>query len=396
MQGFVLTLSLFVTLAAAAQERDARLPNDRPDSSAAAQSDVVLARNDLRAPVIPVAASFKATSAELALEQDTNTPPRKAKTSQASKPSDETKRPKTEGSMVGYIENAIVGSHVRVRFDAGFNNSTPDLAEFFYAKCGCYKGLATAIPPAYDPNAPGPGLGVPKSLNFQQLYLNAEYSPHRRFSAFIEIPYRWIQPQSFLPVPPFPPFTSQNGISDIRVGFKAAVLASSQQYLTFQFKLYVPSGDPAKGMGTDHYSIEPALLYHQKLTDRASLEAQIGGWHPMDGSAGVPTAGSEKFAGDIFFYGIGPSYQLYRGENVRFTPVVELVGWHVFGGFQTQPGGPVFGAAREMGGTNIVNIKLGARTSFGNRNSIYAGYGHALTSSEWYSDLLRLEYRFSF
>ena len=392
MKRLVVVLSLLVPAVLFAQDRDTSLPNDQQVAVISVPVDSLLTRNDLGVTVEP----GKPGRAEFALAQEPSSAPKKAKTAQATKPSDETKRPKTEGSMVGYIDNAIVGSHLRIRFDAGFNNSTPDLAEFFYAKCGCYKGLATAIPQAFDPNAAGPGPGVPKSLNFQQLYLNAEFSPHRRFSAFVEIPYRWIQPNSFLAIPPFPAFSSQSGLSDIRAGFKIAALADSRRYLTFQFKMYFPSGDPSKGLGTNHVSIEPTLLYYQKLSDRASFEAEMGGWHPIGRSSGVPVSGSEKFAGDIFFYGFGPSYVLYRGESVRIAPVVELVGWHVLGGFQTQPGGPVFGAARETGGINIVNIKVGARTSFGNRNSVYAGYGHALTQAEWYTDIFRLEYRFSF
>ena len=392
MKRSVLVLSLLVPAALFAQDRDTSLPKEQQVAPASVQKDALLARNDLGVSVEPGTTG----GAESAFAQEPASTPKKAKTSQATKPSDETKRPKTEGSMVGYIDNAIVGTHFRVRLDAGFNNSAPDLAEFFYAKCGCYKGLATAIPQAFDPNAPGPGPGVPKSLNFQQLYLNAEFSPHRRFSAFVEVPFRWIQPNSFLPIPPFPPFSSQGGISDIRAGFKVAVLASYQRYLTFQLKAYFPSGDPSRGLGTNHYSIEPTLLYYQKLSDRASFEAEMGDWHPIGRSAGVPVSGSEKFAGDVFFYGVGPSYELYRGESVRFAPVVELVGWHVLGGFETMPGGPVFGAARETGGINIVNIKVGARTSFGNRNSVYAGYGHALSNAEWYTDILRIEYRFSF
>ncbi len=317
-------------------------------------------------------------------------------TVQASKPGPEVQRPRTEGSMVGYIENAIVGSQIRIRFDAGFNNDTPDLAEFFYAKCGCYKLLATAIPAAYDPNASGPGPGVPKDLNFQQLYLNAEYAPNRRFSAFSEIPFRWIQPQSFLAVPPFPGFANQGGISDVRAGIKIAILASSDRYLTAQFKTYGPSGHASKGLGTNHWSIEPAVLYFQKLSSRAALEAQLGEWHPIGGSAGVPILTSKKFSGDVLFYGVGPSYELYRGERVRFAPVVELVGWRIMGGFQTQPGGPILGAAADTSGTNIVNIKVGARTAFGRHNSIYAGYGRALASADWYKDLVRIEYRYSF
>src|SRR5262245_40738772 len=63
------------------------------------------------------------------------------------------------GSMVGYIEDTMVGSKVRVRFDAGMHNRAPDRAEFFYGKCGCYRDLPTNQP-AYDPNAAGPGPGI--------------------------------------------------------------------------------------------------------------------------------------------------------------------------------------------------------------------------------------------
>src|SRR5207253_1984740 len=104
----------------------------------------------------------------------------------------------------------------------------PDRAEFFYAKCGCYRQLAPLIPQAFDPNAPGPGPGVPKELNFQEIHFDAEYAPSGRFSVFAEIPIRWIQPQSFLPAPPFAPFSNQAGLGDIRAGVKFAVLSSSE------------------------------------------------------------------------------------------------------------------------------------------------------------------------
>jgi len=62
--------------------------------------------------------------------------------------------------MVGYVDDAIVGSQVRIRFDAGFHDNAPDRAEFFYAQ---YAGL----------NGPGPN-SVVADLNFQQLYMRAE------------------------------------------------------------------------------------------------------------------------------------------------------------------------------------------------------------------------------
>jgi Putative MetA-pathway of phenol degradation len=308
-----------------------------------------------------------------------------------------TSTPKIPGSMVGYIDDPIVGSQVRIRYDAGFDDEFPDRAEYFYAKCACYRGLQTAIPPAFDPNAPGPGPGVPTAINFQELHMLAEYSPMRRFSAFVDVPIRWLQPQGFQPIPPFPAFPDQSGLGDVTAGLKFAAIATDHTYVTFQLKSYFPSGDATKGLGTNHYSVEPSILLYHSFTSKFVLEGQVGGWLPISGSAGVPITGSEGFAGNIFLYGIGPSYKLYSGRHFSLTPVIELFGWHVTGGFQTQPvTGNTFGAASEVDGLNIVNIKAGVRTSFGPHNSIYIGFGQAVTHDDWYKHIIRAEYRYTF
>lgn len=304
-------------------------------------------------------------------------------------------RPKPEGSMVGYIDNAIVGSELRFRFDAGFHTEFPDRAEFFYAKCGCYQALAGSGLPAYDPNAPGPKPGVATDLNYQEIYAYGEYAPNSRISFFGELPVRWLQPKSF--VPDTGRFSNQSGLADIRAGFKLAMYASDDSYVTFQFRAFAPTGDASQGLGTDHPTIEPSVLYYQKLGSRAALESEFSFWHPISGSAGVASTSNsnpDSFAGNVLFYGVGPSYELYNKGRTRFAPVVELAGWHVLGGFQT-----VWVAANRIGdevaGTNIVNLKMGGRLSVG-RSSIYAGYGRGLTNDVWYKDLFRAEYRYSF
>jgi hypothetical protein len=172
---------------------------------------------------------------------------------------------------------------------------------------------------------------------------------------------------------------------------KFALLASPRRYLTTKLQSYFPSGSARQGLGTNHYSLEPALLYYQSISDRLDLEAELGGWLPIDGSAGIPTSNSSGFAGSIFFYGIGPSYKLYNGERFRLAPVIEFVGWTVTGGFQTGPGSP-----SSASGTNILNLKIGARMGFGRNSSLYVGYGRALTSSDWYDQIVRVEYRYAF
>jgi hypothetical protein len=305
----------------------------------------------------------------------------------------EIKRPPIDASMVGYIDNAIVGSEVRIRFDAAFNDAFPDRAEFIYGKCGCYRNPTLQLPPngPYDPNAPGPGLGIPKNVNYQILSFLGEYAVNRRFSAFVEIPFRWIQPQGVVPGSTNAPVAFPNGagISDVQAGLKFALLASSRHYLTAQLLSYFPSGSALHGLGTNHYSLEPALLYYQRLSDRFEIEGELGSWLPIGGSAGVPTTSSQGFAGNLFFYGIGPSYMLINGERFRLAPVIEVVGWNVTGGLQT-------GSPLNASGINIVNLKIGARMGFRAHNSFYVGYGKALTSADWYNQIVRVEYRYSF
>ena len=334
-------------------------------------------------PDASLTSSANGTSPDGSESQPDPQPPQTSKSTQAQKTAKtkEPARPPLEGSMVGYVDDAIVGSQFRIRFDAGFKDNAPDRAEFFYPQCGCNGG-----------RAPGPQPGASNNINFQQLYFQGEYSPVRRLSVFTEVPIRWIQSQSFIPGTfAGTPFPNQSGISDVRAGFKLAVTASSDHSLTFQFKAYFPSGDGSRGLGTAHYSIEPSLLYYKLLSARWAIESQIGGWLPINGSS---LSGVGNYAGDIFFYGFGPSYRLVNRENVKFAPVVELAGWHVLGGLQTLPGAPVFPA--DASGTNIVNLKIGARTSFGRHNSVYVGFGQAVTHSDWYEHIVRAEYRYSF
>jgi hypothetical protein len=297
--------------------------------------------------------------------------------------------PRRRGSMVGYVDDAVVGSKVRLRLETALHDRAPDRAEFFYAKCGCYQDVPASTG-LKDPNAPGPRPGAANDLNFQQLYLLGEYAFTDRASVFAELPARWIQPQAFVPGTGAG-FSNQGGIGDVQAGVKLAVVSASRQVVTVQLRAFLPTGNASNGLGTNHSSVEPALLLHQRVADRVVIESQVGDSHPFGGSAGVPATGSAKFSGDVFFYGVGPSYEVYRTDRLRFAPVVELVGWRVLGGFQTGNLPP-----SDATGTNIVNLKIGARASWANQSSFYAGYGHALTSASWYEEIVRFEYRYSF
>jgi hypothetical protein len=288
-------------------------------------------------------------------------------------------------SMVGYLEDPIVSSKVRVRYELGFENTAPDRAEFFYGKCGCYRN--PALGSLFDPDAPGPGPGAATDLDFRQIFVWGEYAASDRVSVFGELPIRWILPQAFL-AGTGAPFDDQSGIGDLRAGAKFALSTNDMHTVTAQVKAFLPTGEADKGLGTDHLSIEPALLYFQQLGERAAIEAEGGLWLPYGGADGIGDGLHEHFAGRIFFFGVGPSVDVVRTDRVRIAPVVELIGWHVLGGYSAP--------TTDAEGTKIYNIKFGARVVLNNQGSFYFGYGKALTDDVWYDDILRFEYRHGF
>src|SRR5262249_46094966 len=179
----------------------------------------------------------------------------------------------------GYIDSALIRSQVRVRYDTAYDDNRPDRAEVFYAKCGCF------------PGAPGPPLAG-KNVDYQDITTYVEFALAPRFSVFFEAPYRFLNAEVN---------TDTNGFADMNVGVKAALISTPDQVLTFQFRTYIPTGDADRGLGTDHVSLEPALLLWQQLSDKAYMEAELRDWIPVGGT---------DFAGNVIRYGVGFSYFL--------------------------------------------------------------------------------------
>ena len=112
----------------------------------------------------------------------------------------------------------------------------------------------------------------------------------------------------------------------MNLGFKYALVACPDQFFTFQFRVYVPTGDSDQGLGTRHASFEPALLLFQRLSDRLFLHAELRDWIPIRGT---------DFAGNILRYGLGLSYNAIETDSMRIAPVGEVVGWTLLDGTET-------------------------------------------------------------
>ena len=317
-------------------------------------------------------------------------------------------------SNTGYIDDATIGTKFRVRMDGGYGMTSPDRAEFFYGRCGCARDVPS--PPAntphpsgevLNPDAPGPsGIVIPGAilssglieteLDYQEIRFDFEYAFNRKFSLFAEVPLRsW--DGTVLP--------DHAGLSDIRAGFKWGLLENPNHHLTFQFRGYFPTGDSEKGLGTDHYSLEPGLTYFGRLNERWTMAAELRYWAPIDGTDGRGTGFPDEFdyAGDILRYGIGFGYDFELNSGTLVTPVVEVVTWSVLGGLalSSRDGTPIgvrtpgYGY-READGENITNLKFGLRFGFPSKRSMYIGYGTAVSGDIWYDDVVRFEFRSDF
>ena len=202
----------------------------------------------------------------------------------------------------GYIDNPIVGTWLRVRYDDANNGQRPDRAEFFYAR---YRTVT-------NPSGPGPGpvssqVRTPNRIDYQLLSAYAELLLFPRLSGFIELSAlkNFITYPGIDPAGGFPNIvTSDAGLGDTIAGFKYLLHEDEDRYLTAQFKTYIPTGNSHLGLGTHHVSLEPGLLYLSRLSDRAYFQGELRYWIPVNGT---------DFAGNVLRYGAGFGYDLYQG-----------------------------------------------------------------------------------
>src|SRR5262245_9406397 len=241
--------------------------------------------------------------------------------------------PVVRDSGVGYIDSAVPATQFRFRYDSAYHSNRPTRGEYFYPKGG----------------ATGPGLPVPDSrIDYQDFTAYVELAYRGRLSVFLEAPYRLLNPTIN---------ANADGFGDLKTGFKWAFWESDRSLLTAQFKVYLPTGDSERGLGTHHPSFEPGLLFQNRLAPGLLLEGEARYW--------IPSAGTD-FQGDAFQYGLGLTWGQRNPHGFWANPVTEFVGWTFLGGKELilNDGTTAIVSAR---GDTIVNGKAGLRFGWGER-----------------------------
>jgi len=303
-----------------------------------------------------------------------------------------------QASVGGYIDSAIIRTRVQFRYD-NVQGGNSDRAEYLY---GAYNTqVAPVIGLGGNGTVLGPSRVIIDNLDYNEVSSFLELALSDRLSGFVELPVRWNDIDGIaLPGGDL----DDSGLADMNAGVRYGIIQDCDRYLTVQLKVFAPTGDAASALGTGHTSLQPGLLF-QHDRGRWFTFGEVHDWIGLDGStftantAGDPLDG-RRYDGNVLRYGLGAAYAL--GENPccdrRLLAVGEVVGWTVLDGLQTlvdttDPNNVLFNVV-DANGDSIVNAKVGVRYTSGN-HSLYAGYGFPLTNTEWYSDILRVEYQYN-
>jgi hypothetical protein len=265
-------------------------------------------------------------------------------------------------TYVSFIDSSVPITQVRLLFDANYDDRRPTRAEYYFPKSGI-------------PGSPG-WLLPERQVSWQQLTGYFEFAYQNVFSGFIEVPGKWINPDVN---------DNNYGLGDINFGFKATLMQANGLNTAFQLRATIPTR-AGSGLSSDHYSIEPGLLFLFQPISWLTFEGETRYWASLGGS---------DFAGDFLRYGLGVSFLQRSYDDFWFTPVVEFIGWSILSGKEMVPLPDGYGV-RNSAGEEIVNAMAGVRFGFGDNGDIYTGIGHSLTGDAWMEWFWRVEFRVRF
>lgn len=299
----------------------------------------------------------------------------------------------TDG-LGGVIDNAVVRDRVRIRYDHLKGVNAGDRAEYLFGAPEALGGPA------------GTTLG---NVKLQEITTYVEWKFHRQLSVFGEFPIRLVDNAIGRLDEVLETVQTHNaGAGDVRAGLRYALLQQPHSYLTAQVKVFIPTGDASRFLGTGHPAIEAGVLF-QHQWDRLTVFGEILDWQASAGSVVSQPAvhAGDRFSGNVLRYSIGAGYDLGRRIDCqrlsRLTFLSELVCWTVLDGFKSDevfvnnPDGPsqYEHVAADASGDTIINGIFGLRYTVG-CNTFYIGYGTDWSVQRWHSDQVRMEFGHNF
>jgi hypothetical protein len=286
-----------------------------------------------------------------------------------------------------FLDAARPITQMRIRVDSAWDFKNPDRAEYVFARemTPQIQQIATCR----GPNIPGKGpTCISKTIDYQELTMYNEASTGR-VGVFVELPYRDVDFNNPGAVNQAT-CCSQSQFADMNVGTKTLLLDCELLQLSFQFKTFIPIGSGGKGMGTEHVSLEPALLLNLKLSSSTYLQAESAYW--------IPIAGDPIYEANIWHNHVSLNHILCCPcKDFQVIGTAELNEWHVYGGAYTIPDYTLNGNFLAASATStMLSGGPGIRGILCDKYDLGVGGLFAFTGSRWAKDLLRVEFRWRF
>lgn len=272
-------------------------------------------------------------------------------------------RPIADSSFMASAARPV--TQTRLRWDAGFVMTRPDISEFYWAR---------ADGAGLGPAPPAGSLGT-RFLDFQEIKLYNEVALHG-FGVIMEMPYRSLDIDGQERV---------GGFSDMMIGTKSLMMDTELVQWSLIIRTHIPIGLARNGLGVGHTAIEPAIAMGINLSPNTTIQAEV--------AERIPIAGNPEYAGGVLQYHLSFNHELFRPE-----PSMPVIGTFEISGYTFHEGAytdPVLGTQLADGATYI-SAGPGLRVFFCNRMDFGLGTSFALTKEHLAEYLLRSEFRMRF
>jgi hypothetical protein len=284
-----------------------------------------------------------------------------------------------------FVDGARPKTQMALKVFEGFDVKQADRAEYFWAR-----ESVNQAEPNQAGSRHGTGKGpnyIPRDLDFEDFRMYVEGGT-ASFSAFVETPYREIDPTAAA-ISPNPGLTA-SGFGDITAGTKSLLLDCELLQLALEFKTFIPAGNFSHGLGTGHVSLEPSILFSLKLSSEMYAQGQLSYW--------IPIAGDPLYQGNVFHCHFSLNRKICKiTDNVFIVGTAEVNEWSPLGGNYTGTDFLFNGQPLAISATTaMVSVGPGVRLYVCDNYDIGVGSAFALTGDRWAKEEFHVEFRWRF
>lgn len=260
------------------------------------------------------------------------------------------------------LDTARPSNYYRFRMDSVKRWLQPDKIEYLMARQGG-SGKGTA--------------NIDSFVNFIDMRMAFEAGGDK-IGVLTEIPIRALDSE----------FNGNNvGLGDMSVAPKIMIMDEGHLQITQITRIIILTGYFTRGLGTGHMSMEPGFLMNYKMSCTTYLHGEFKYWFPIGADF--------TYTGTMFRYGFGISHLLYERPHQDFAiiPVLEFVGYTILDGAASDP---LTGGFVDVGPQTIVNCLPGVRVMVAEGAEVGLQLGFNVTSTQFYSGMIRAEVRINY